>query len=108
MAALSAARTGAGLTTIAVPEIALSIYGAALTSIIVQPLVASEDLDKLLADRRFSALLIGPGAGVGEPTRRRVRAMLGTGRPTLLDADALTAFQDEPGSLDKAIIGPWA
>jgi NAD(P)H-hydrate epimerase len=32
--------------------------------------------------------------------------MLGTGRPTLLDADALTAFQDEPGSLDKAIIGP--
>jgi hydroxyethylthiazole kinase-like uncharacterized protein yjeF len=106
MAALSAARAGAGLTTIAVPEIALSIYGAALTSIMVQPLAAPEDLDKLLADRRFSALLIGPGAGTGETTRTRVRAMLGTGRPTLLDADALTAFQDEPGSLDKAIIGP--
>jgi hydroxyethylthiazole kinase-like uncharacterized protein yjeF len=106
MAARAAARAGAGLTTIAVPEIALSIYGAALTSIMVQPLAAPEELDSLLSDRRFSALLIGPGAGTGETTRGRVRAMLGTGRPTLLDADALTAFQDDPGSLDKAIVGP--
>jgi NAD(P)H-hydrate epimerase len=106
MVARAAARAGAGLTTIAVPEIALSIYGAALTSIMVQPLAAPEELDSLLSDRRFSALLIGPGAGTGEPTRGRVRAMLATGRPTLLDADALTAFQDDPGSLDRAIIGP--
>ena len=106
MAARAAARAGAGLTTIAVPEIALSIYGAALTSIMVQPLAAPQELDSLLSDRRFSALLIGPGAGVGETTRGRVRAMLATGRPTLLDADALTAFQDDPGSLDRAIVGP--
>ena len=32
--------------------------------------------------------------------------MLGTGRPTLLDADAITAFQDDPSSLDRAIVGP--
>jgi NAD(P)H-hydrate epimerase len=106
MAARAAARAGAGLTTIAVPETALSIYGATLTSIMVQPLAAPEELDSLLSDRRFSALLIGPGAGVGETTRGRVRAMLATGRPTLLDADALTAFQDDPGSLDRAIVGP--
>jgi NAD(P)H-hydrate epimerase len=106
MAARGAARAGAGLTTIAVPEIALSIYGASLTSIMVQPLAAPEELDGLLSDRRFSALLIGPGAGAGETTRGRVRAMLGTGRPTLLDADALTAFQDDPVSLDRAIVGP--
>jgi NAD(P)H-hydrate epimerase len=106
MAARAAARAGAGLTTIAVPETALSIYGAALTSIMVQPLAAPEELDSLLSDRRFSALLIGPGAGVSENTRARVRAMLAAGRPTLLDADALTAFQDDPGSLDKVIVGP--
>ena len=106
MAARAAARAGAGLTTIAVPEIALPIYAAALISIMVHPLAAPEDFDRLLADRRFSALLIGPGAGAGEQTRARVRAMLGTGRPTLLDADALTAFADEPTALDRAIIGP--
>ena len=106
MAARAAARAGVGLTTIAVPEIALPIYAAALTSIMVHPLAAPEDFDRLLADRRFSALLIGPGAGAGAETRARVLAMLGTGRPTLLDADALTAFAEEPAALDRAIIGP--
>jgi NAD(P)H-hydrate epimerase len=32
--------------------------------------------------------------------------MLATGRPTLLDADAITAFQDDPPALDRAIVGP--
>jgi NAD(P)H-hydrate epimerase len=31
--------------------------------------------------------------------------MLETGRPTVLDADALTAFADDPLTLDKAIAG---
>jgi NAD(P)H-hydrate repair Nnr-like enzyme with NAD(P)H-hydrate dehydratase domain len=79
MAARAAARAGAGLTTIAVPEIALPIYAAALTSIMVRPLAAPEDFDHLLDDRRISAFLIGPGAGVGEETRARALAMLATG-----------------------------
>jgi NAD(P)H-hydrate epimerase len=106
MAARAAARAGAGLTTIAAPEIALPIYAAALTSIMVRPLALPGDFDGLLGDRRFSALLIGPGAGTGEQTRARVLAMLGTGRPTLLDADAITAFQDDPPALERAIVGP--
>ena len=96
MAARAAARAGAGLTTIAVPEIALPIYAAALTSIMVRPVAAPADFDRLLADRRISAFLIGPGAGVREETRARALAMLATGRATLLDADAITAFQDDP------------
>ena len=36
MAARAAARVGAGLTTIAVPERGLDVYAAALTSIMVQ------------------------------------------------------------------------
>lgn len=66
MAARAAARAGAGLTTIAVTEIALPIYAAALTSIMVRPIAAPADFDRLLEDRRISAFLIGPGAGVGE------------------------------------------
>jgi hydroxyethylthiazole kinase-like uncharacterized protein yjeF len=106
MAARAAARAGAGLTTIAVPAIALPIYASALTCIMVEPLAAPEDFHRLLGDPRISAMLIGPGAGVGEETRARVLAMLGTGRPTLLDADAITSFQKDPPSLDRAIIGP--
>ena len=89
-------RAGAGADDVAVPEIALPIYAAALTSMMVGPLAAPEDFDRLLADRRFSAFLIGPGAGTGDETRTRALAMLATGRPTLLDADALTAFHDNP------------
>ena len=106
MAARAAARAGAGLTTIAVPRVALPIYAAALTSVMVRPLEAPADFDRLLDDPRFSALLIGPGAGTGEETRGRVLAMLGSGRPTLLDADAITAFQSDPAALDRAIRGP--
>ena len=106
MAARAAARAGAGLTTIAVAPIALPVYAAALTSIMVQPLATAEDFGCLLDDNRYTAFLIGPGAGTGEETRTRALAMLGTGRPTLLDADALTAFADDPLTLDQAITGP--
>ncbi len=103
MAARAAARAGAGLTTVAVPEAALSVYAAALTSIMVSPVARPEDLDHLLADRRYTALLIGPGAGVGPDTRARVFAMLKATRATVLDADALSTFEDEPQSLFDAI-----
>ena len=106
LAARAAARIGAGLITIAVPEIALPIYASALTSIMVHPLSAHEDFNHLLEDPRFSAVLIGPGAGINEQTRARVLAMLGSGRPVVLDADALTAFAGNPAELDWAIVGP--
>jgi hydroxyethylthiazole kinase-like uncharacterized protein yjeF len=106
MAARAAARAGAGLTTIAVPEIAFPIYATALSSIMVRPFLTPHDFEKLLEDPRFSALLIGPGAGVGEATRTRAISMLHTSRPTLLDADAITSFQHDPTALDRAIRGP--
>ena len=106
MAARAAARAGAGLTTIAVSSLALPVYAAALTSIMVQPLAEAEDFECLLDDIHYKAFMIGPGAGTGEETRARVLAMLGTGRPTVLDADALTTFADDPLTLDQAITGP--
>jgi NAD(P)H-hydrate epimerase len=106
MAARAAARMGAGLTTIAVPERALDVYAAALTSIMVRPLAGESDLTRLLEDRRFTACLIGPGAGVGEETRTRALEMLGTHRPVLLDADAITVFARQPTTLFDAIRGP--
>ena len=110
MAARAAARAGAGLTTVAVDvsrsEAALPVYAAALTSIMVSPVAVPRDLDKLLADIRITGLLIGPGAGTGPDTRARVLAMLQTGRATVLDADALSAFKNERPALFHAISGP--
>jgi len=106
MAARAAARAGAGLTTIAVPEVALPIYAAAVTSIMVRPIVTPEDFSHLLSGSRYSAWLIGPGAGADATTLGRTVAMLATGRPTVVDADAITVFQDDPEALFRAIRGP--
>jgi hydroxyethylthiazole kinase-like uncharacterized protein yjeF len=106
MAARAAARIGAGLTTIAVPEMAFAIYAAALTSIMVQPLKHADDLARLLSDHRYTAFSIGPGAGVNAATRARALAMLATATPVLLDADAISVFAQSPDELFHAIRGP--
>jgi hydroxyethylthiazole kinase-like uncharacterized protein yjeF len=103
MAARAAARVGAGLTTIAVPENSLPIYAAALTSIMVQPLATDEDLGHLLADPRYTGCLIGPGAGASDSTRAKALRMLASGKAVLVDADAITAFAARPEELFEAI-----
>ncbi len=106
LAARAAARAGAGLTTIAVSDIALPVYASSLTSIMIAPLKAPDDFSNLLADRRITACLIGPGAGVGEQTRARTLALLATHRATVIDADAITSFQGDASALASAIAGP--
>jgi hydroxyethylthiazole kinase-like uncharacterized protein yjeF len=105
MAARAAARSGAGLTTIAVPEQAFAIYAAALTSIMAQPLAQNEDFARLLADARYTAFSIGPGAGVSDATRLRALDMLKTGKPVVIDADAISVFASRPDELFQAIRG---
>lgn len=106
LAARAAARAGAGLTTIAAPEPAWPVYGAGLLSIMLRPLGDAADLAALMVDHRVSASLIGPGAGSGAETRQRVRVLLDSGKPAVLDADALTAFRDDAAALFASIRGP--
>lgn len=106
MAARAAARVGAGLTTIAVPEIAFPVYAASLTSIMVRPLKHSGDLTRLLSDTRLTACLIGPGAGADEATLEAAREILKWARPVVLDADAISVFASREAELARAIRGP--
>jgi ADP-dependent NAD(P)H-hydrate dehydratase / NAD(P)H-hydrate epimerase len=106
LAAKSAARTGAGLVTLAAPEAAFPVYAAALTGVIVHPVAGLEDFEALLADKRRNAVLIGPGAGVGAETRDKTLATLAAEKRAVLDADALTSFAVDPGTLFSAIRSP--
>lgn len=105
LAARAAARSGAGVTTVAVPEAAFPIYATSLTSIMVYPLVDDGALRKLITEQDFSAFLIGPGAGVGTGTRSHVLTLLAANRPTLLDADALTTFVGHQSEFFAALHG---
>ena len=106
LAAKSAARIGAGLVTLAAPEAAFPVYAAALTGVIVHAVAGHDDFRALLADKRRNAVLIGPGAGIGGETRERALAILHAEKRTVLDADALTSFADDPTTLFAAIGSP--
>ncbi len=103
LAARAARRAGAGLLTLAVPASAVPIYAADAPGAFVQAVDTALELEAALVDRRRNAVLIGPGCGVGTETVVRVLKILATDRAVVLDADALTSFQDDPEQLFKAI-----
>jgi len=103
MAARAALRVGAGLVTLGCPAAALPENAARLDAVMTRPVDDAPALERMLADRRLSAILLGPGLGVGEATRARVLAALASGRPVVLDADALTSFADDPEALFRAL-----
>jgi NAD(P)H-hydrate epimerase len=127
LAARAALRAGAGLVTVGCPPEALPIYAISMPSAITAPIASEADFAALLADPRKNAVLLGPGNGVGGATRARALAALaagpqadpgtgpqaglgegprsgpGAGRATVIDADALTSFQDRPEALFEAV-----
>lgn len=106
LAARAAARIGAGITTLAVASEAFEVYAATVESILVRPIGSVADIENLVGDRRVSAFLLGPGGGVDEGTRLRAFSLLKGGRPVVLDADAITVFQENPSELFTAIKSP--
>ena len=111
LAARGGRRIGAGLVSIACAPAAAAIYAADQPGTIVRALPglggrSADALAALLADRRFNALVIGPGAGTGAATRRIVETALAAGRASVLDADALTAYAGAADRLAAAIAGP--
>ncbi len=105
LAARAALIGGAGLVTLLAPADALAAHAAHLEAVMVRPL-GDRDLAEWLADDRRNAWLLGPGGGVGAALRARAEAVLETGRPTVLDADALTSFVSAPEAIAARAKGP--
>ena len=99
LAAHGALRIGAGLVTLASPPAALIVNAAHLTAIMIARMDGAEGLALILADKRFTAVAIGPAAGIGEETRNGVAACLESSAAVILDADALISFADRPEAL---------
>ena len=97
LSAQAALAVGAGLVTIVGERAALAEHAAHVTAIMLRE--ASPAFD--FVDDRVSAFAIGPGAGAG--ARRAVLKVLGCHVPTVLDADALTAFEKHPELLFNAV-----
>ncbi|MGI9463231.1 MAG: NAD(P)H-hydrate dehydratase [Aestuariivirgaceae bacterium] len=103
LAANAALCAGAGLVTLASPGSALLVNAAHLTAVMLAKADQPRDLGLILADKRLAAAAIGPGCGVGGRTRAKVRTVLASGAAAVLDADALTSFEQDPATLFTAI-----
>ena len=110
LAANSALRIGSGLASVLCSVDSFPIYASALTSVMVKRLDKS-DIDAFLKDERINSWLIGPGAGLSNTTRKRALSLAGSKQPLVLDADALSVFEDDPHPLivslhDRVILTP--
>ncbi|MGE0410274.1 MAG: NAD(P)H-hydrate dehydratase, partial [Amphiplicatus sp.] len=103
LAARAALRAGAGLVTVLAPPEAAAENAAHLTAIMLREAADARAVAAILADKRFTAALVGPGAGVGEATRDKTRAILASSAAAVLDADALTSFAAAPDPLFQAL-----
>ena len=80
LAALAGQRTGAGYVEL------LGTEGDAPPHALVRRGWSA----KAIEDERIAAIVVGPGLGRGRQARERLDAALATGKPLVLDADALT------------------
>jgi NAD(P)H-hydrate epimerase len=106
LAARAALRIGAGLVSVACDPGSLIVYATALQAVMTRVVKTADAFADLIEDKRITALVLGPAAGVNERTRAIVLAALAAERPCVLDADAMTVFQDAPHDLFDAIRGP--
>ena len=103
LAARAALRAGVGVVTVLTPPDAAAENAAHLTAIMLREAADGRAIASVFGDKRFTAALIGPGAGVGEATRDKTLAILKSGAAALLDADALTSFEAKPEALFAAL-----
>lgn len=107
LSARAAQRVGAGIVALAVPASVWPIYAvSAPASLLVHACDNLEEWRLLTCDERLGSFALGPGAGASAFTQQAVQLALATCVPSVLDADALTAFASNPAQLWESIQGP--
>ena len=100
LAARAALRVGAGVVTLGVPGAAQMEVACQITALMLRRVEDGAGLAAVLEDPRVNALCLGPGMGL-----ERARDLVAMGvrhecAPyVVLDADALTAYEDAPEAL---------
>lgn len=97
LAARAGLRIGAGLVRILCPPDAAAIIAPAIEAIMLTPFGTPDMLAH--EAREMDAVVIGPAAGIGDPTAMNLRALAGTGAALVIDADGLTSFEAFPDEL---------
>ncbi len=103
MAARGARRAGCGLVTVVAPAAALAQYRGGDPGLVTCDAAGVAAFWELLAEPRRTAVLVGPGNGVNNATRNHADEAVRSGKPCVLDADALTVFKSYPAALIRRL-----
>lgn len=106
LAARAARRVGAGLVTVAAASGTLLAFQLDQPGLITRAAEDAAAFVALAGEPHFNALVLGPGNGVDRETRAAVLGTAVFGRAMVLDAGALSCFEDDAGALADALRGP--
>jgi NAD(P)H-hydrate epimerase len=92
MAATAAARVGAGLVSIASPSQTIALQAVNQPELMCRQAKDQAELEALI--QRATVLVIGPGLGQSEWSLLALNLALESGKPCVVDADALNLFSE--------------
>ncbi len=104
MAALAAARAGAGLVSVATHPQHAAFCNALSPEIMTHAVADARALRPLL--QRASVVAVGPGLGMGTWGKPLFDAALDSGLPLIVDADALNLLAQEPARREDWVLTP--
>jgi NAD(P)H-hydrate epimerase len=104
LAAEAAARTGAGLVSVATHPTHAAMLNAGRPELMCRGVADAGDLRPLV--ERATVVAVGPGLGRGPWGRALLDAALQAPRPMVLDADALNLLAERPARRDDWVLTP--
>ena len=103
LAAISALRMGTGAVAVVAEPKYADIFRHFSPSFIVDEMKETAQFSEHIKEAKRNTILIGPGAGQDNPAglKKAVLDSLRSGKITVIDADAITVFKDDPEELFK-------
>jgi len=103
LAAEASLRTGTGSVKIICNSETLQIYSLKFPSVLKNEINSIKELKKFLIKEKITSILIGPGSGTDKKIKEITKLILKKVKYVVIDADAITCFQDDPRSLYKLL-----
>jgi len=104
LAGEAAARTGAGLVSVATHPDNVAAVAAGCASLMVKGIHEPRDLADLM--NKADVILIGPGLGQDKWAQKIFARTIETKKPLVVDADALRLLSDNPSKCDYWVLTP--
>jgi len=104
LAAEAALRVGAGLVSVATRKSHSAYINMSRPELMSHGVESAGELMPLL--NKSTAIVIGPGLGQSEWAKKLFKCVIDSGKPLIIDADALNLLAKEPSHTDNWILTP--